>query len=82
MREFIEHKCKDKIIYDVLKYIENGDDFHKKEALQGLDKIAKHYTISVSKNKPKIDVKPALFEFILNKKGYVETVINLINALC
>jgi hypothetical protein len=74
--------CKDKIIYDVLKFIENGDDFHKREALHGLDKMAKYYTLSMRKNKTKIEIKTALFEFIVNNKGYVETVINLINALC
>ena len=31
MKEFFEHKCKDKIIYNVLKFIENGNDFYKKE---------------------------------------------------
>lgn len=82
MRKFIEHKCKDKIIYDVLKFIENGNDFHKKEALQGLDEIAKHYKLSSKKNKQKIDIKTALFEFIINNDGYVETIINLINSLC
>ncbi len=82
MREFIEHKCKDKIIYDILKFIENGDDFHKKEALQGLAEIAKYYKLSMRKNKQEIDIKTALFDFILNNKGYVETIINLSNALC
>ena len=82
MREFIEHKCKDKVIYDVLKFIENGDDFHKKEALQGLNKLAKHYTLSMRKNETKINIKTALFDFILNNKGYVHTIINLTNALC
>jgi hypothetical protein len=82
MRDFIEHKCKDKIIYDVLKFIENGEDFHKREALQGLERIAKYYRLSVRKNKPKIDIKTALFDFILNNKGYVKTVIYLINELC
>jgi len=82
MREFNKYKCKDKIIYDVLKFIETGNDFHKREALQGLEKIAKYYTLSMKKTKQKNDIKTALFDFILNNKGYVETVINLSNALC
>lgn len=82
MREFIEHRCKDKIIYDVLKFIETGDSFYKKEALQGLEKIAKYYTISVRKTKQKNDVKTALYDFILNNKGYVDTIVNLSNSLC
>ena len=71
---------KDKIILNILKYLDTSDKHFKSGALEYLVKFAKHYRIILKKG-AKSDLKLALYEFIDNGKGYNVTLVNLNNSL-
>ena len=71
---------KDKIILNILKYIDTKDNSFKSAALEQLKLLAKHYRVTI-KNAPKIELKTALYQFIDNGTGYINTIPKLFNSL-
>ena len=71
---------KDKIIYHVLEFIDTSDLSHANTAKTLLQDLAKEYHLKIAKT-AKIDIKRALKEFVLNGKGYVETISRLYNSI-
>lgn len=72
---------KEQIIVHLLDYIENNDEEEKKQAIEKLIAFAKFYKISLKRKKIFPNVKIHLREFILNKTGYLITILNLYNSL-
>jgi len=81
MTESIEMKNKDNAIYHTLKFIETGEKVHKEKAKASLVEISKLYKMNIRRNLPKKKTMPALLDFVLNEKGYLETINNLMAAL-
>ena len=73
--------AKAEVIVHVLDYIDNKDEKAKKSAIEKLTAYAKFYNLSPRKNLNTPKVKQHLREFILNKKGYMNTIPNLFNSL-
>jgi len=73
------HRLKDKIIIEILDYYNTKDNKYKIEALKDLLIFAKHYAIIIKKEHRMN--KRAFREFILNEKGYNETIQDLYNYL-
>jgi len=72
------NKLKDKIVYDVLLYIDNP--INKSEIQDTIKQFAKFYHVSLIKTSKK-DIKSALLDFILNEIGYDTTIPKLNAAL-
>jgi len=68
------NKLKDKIIYDVLLYIDNP--INKSEIQDMIKQFAKFYHVQLIKTNKK-DLKSALLDFILNEAGYKDTIPKL-----
>jgi hypothetical protein len=71
---------KDQIIYNVFEYLETKDLSFSLKAQENLQLLAKYYHITIKKQAKK-DLKVCFKAFILNGKGYIETLTSLYNAL-
>jgi len=71
------NKLKDKIVYDVLLYIDNP--INKSEIQDMIKQFAKFYHVPLIKT-TKNDIKQSLLDFILNEQGYNETLPRLVNS--
>ncbi len=70
---------KDEIIYNIFEFLETKDQSFKNKALELLNEMAKHYHVPIKKQ-PKKELKTCFKAFILNGKGYAETINNLYNS--
>ena len=74
-------KTKERIIADVLIYLDDlGNLESKGMAKNNLLLFAKQYNVKIVR-KVFRDKKKALIDFILNERGYIDSVNNLYNAL-
>jgi len=80
MIDFNENKCKNNIIYNVLIFKRTKNEYALSNAKKEIEILAKYYRLSLRK-KQVSDIDIALEEFVINNKGYVDTIINLYNAL-
>jgi len=71
---------KENIIYNVFEFIETKDTKFSLCAQEHLQILAKKFHITIKKGQKK-DLKKAFKDFILNNKGYNETLQILYNAL-
>ena len=81
MREFLEYKCKDRIIYNVLVFLDTKNEHNKTSAISDIEKLAKFYNIELRKKQKQETLKAALLEFIKMNNGYVDTLPLLYNLL-
>jgi len=72
---------KDKIIFNVFEFIETGDTHHSNLAKEFLKTFAKKYHIKIKDKRVNYNTKEAFKDFILNGKGYNETIQRLYNSL-
>ena len=72
---------KDKVIYNLLMYLEIPNTRFKIKATENLREIARHYNITLKKQPSKHSLKKCLMDFVINDKGYNITLINLYNSL-
>ena len=71
---------KEKIIFHVFEFIDTGDLIHSQKARELLKDLAKKYHIKIKPQKI-TNTKEAFKAFIINEKGYVETIPKLYNSL-
>ena len=71
---------KERIIADTLIYLDQNDMEAKGMAKSNLLSFAKKYNVKIVR-KVFRNKKKALIDFILNSRGYVESINNLYNAL-
>lgn len=81
MREFLQYKCKDRIIYNVLVFLDTKNEHNKTSAISDIEKLAKFFKIGLRKKQKQATLKAALLEFIKNNNGYVDTLPLLYNLL-
>jgi len=81
MREFLQYKCKDRIIYNVLVFLDTKNEHNKTSAISDIEKLAKFYNIGLRKKQKQATLKAALLEFIKMNNGYVDTLPLLYNLL-
>ena len=81
MREFLQYKCKDRIIYNVLVFLDTKNEHNKTSAISDIEKLAKFYNIELRKKQKQETLKAALLEFIKMNNGYVDTLPLLYNLL-
>jgi len=81
MREFLQYKCKDRIIYNVLVFLDTKNEHNKTSAISDIEKLAKFYNIELRKKQKQATLKAALLEFIKMNNGYVDTLPLLYNLL-
>ena len=81
MREFLQYKCKDRIIYNVLVFLDTKNEHNKTNAISDIEKLAKFYNIELRKKQKQETLKAALLEFIKMNNGYVDTLPLLYNLL-
>ena len=72
---------KAQVIVHVLDFIDKNDDNERKEAINKLSLLAKHYTTPLKRRVVSGNLKDFLKAFILNNKGYLETIPKLYNNL-
>ena len=80
MKYEIINQMKDEIIFNVLNYLDSNDKTDANKAKYGLQEFAKAFNFTIKKQ-VKPDTKEALKQFVINKKGYPETVTRLFNSL-
>lgn len=80
MKHFHIYQLKDKIIYNVLMYLEMEDKTSRLNIIEQLTEFGKYYGISIKKM-PRMDTKKALLLFVINGNGYKETINKLYNSL-
>lgn len=71
---------KEKIIFHVFEFIDTGNIKDSEIARGHLRELAKKYHIKIKAQKI-INTKDAFKNFILNEKGYIETIPKLYNSL-
>ena len=71
---------KNKILLNSFEYLETGDLSFALSAKEQLSELAKIYHISIKKSQ-RTDLKNAFKVFILNERGFIETIQLLYNAL-
>ena len=71
---------KEKIIFHVFEFLETGEIKHSQLAKGYLQMFAKKYHVKIKSQKI-INIKDAFKAFIINEKGYVETINKLFNSL-
>ena len=81
MREFLQYKCKDRIIYNVLVFLDTKNEHNKTSAISDIEKLAEFYNIGLRKKQKQATLKAALLEFIKMNNGYVDTLPLLYNLL-
>ncbi|MBT3209118.1 MAG: hypothetical protein HN347_12300 [Bacteroidetes bacterium] len=72
---------KDKIILNILLFLETKDLQYKHKAIDLLPGFAKDYTTPLKIKASQISLYEALKMFIGNKEGYAETIVVLWSAL-
>lgn len=81
MTDYQIRQCKDIIILNVLKFIDNGNNTNKEIAILHLDKMEKYFKSEKLKKGVKKPIKTALFDFISNGQGYLVTIPQLQKSL-
>lgn len=73
-------KIKNEIIVHCLDYSDTKQDEYKQMAIDKLKPFSEFYSVPLNKKIVNISFGIAFREFILNKKGYNRTIINLYNC--
>ena len=60
MREFLQYKCRDRIIYNVLVFLDTKNEHNKTSAISDIEKLAKFYKIGLRKKQKQTTLKAAL----------------------
>ena len=77
----IRREYKDVIIYNALLYLFTGDCKYREAATIELSFFAAYYHIILPRKKHQYDLRIAIDDFMINKKGYNTTVLTLYNSL-
>lgn len=72
---------KDKIIYNILIYLENKDNSNMPKIREDLKAMAKHHRVILKSKKVRISIYDALKSFIINNEGYNITMNRLYNCI-
>lgn len=80
-RESKAERIKSHIIVNVLDFIDTKQNQKKLEAISQLKEFSKFYNVPLRTMTGKPDIMKSLKEFILNRDGYNETIINLYRSL-
>lgn len=71
----------DEIIFHTFEFLETGDLKHSDLAKEHLKTLAKKCHVKIKKQNISYSLKDAFRDFILNEKGFNETINKLYNSL-
>jgi hypothetical protein len=72
-----EARLKDRIIFNVSKFIDTNDEAHLEQSISDIKSLAKIFRITLKSKGRKTDLKHAWYSFIKNDDGYIRTLPHL-----